>query len=609
MTVLPHLFLLLAPVAAEDEALSRQLFGTLTAEASNPVMGSTMGMGSTMQSPGTATPKMSDEELMALSSSATQVSGALVEAFLHKQNLQKGELECMVQGTGSLSGNIMMVSSHTTMLLQQILGIRHSKIPFAAGMEAKAMKAAEESGSMGSYDDGAGDISAKVDALTKSEGGATTNSASSEEPEAQPQAEAGQTGTHGKTATKSLDFFYNNRRLQQQKMSSASLAMSASAVFMELGFSIQRIVKLTHDVVKKCVHGDGLLALQKAGKHMRNMRYLSGHFVANGADVVHELSAALLHWKQNNLTAFGHDLGTALRKVILSNNPNASLPEGMPGKEVMTNVSVGLVNGFFGDGFYLNIDADHGKSPPMHIDLHKCLGDNLKFFQQVWASTMYFFAQRAAGARGVRVSKRRAEKEQAKFGTVLAFTMMQFPRAMRKCNIGKEQEEMLMDAIKGMGGLRFSFETPRGTTTSRDKAEKQLAKTVQAWSDQQWSGFGENLGILLQMFVLIVFKQKYTVDHEGRLRRQLLGLSQIPQPSDGGESSSLLTPALLVLTVVVLLAALVALKSRRTMTAWEREWCKDDTRVPTPSSAHNEARGADRVDPASRLLLDPEAVE
>merc|ERR1712050_562235 len=83
----------------------------------------------------------------------------------------------------------------------------------------------------------------------------------------------------------------------------------------------------------------------------------------------------------------------------------------------------------------------------VRIDLHKCVGDNLEFFQDIWKKSMYFFAQRAMQS----PLAGKTEDEKVEWGSALAYDMLELPEALRKCDLSSEQEEMLMDSIKALG--------------------------------------------------------------------------------------------------------------------------------------------------------------
>jgi len=434
----------------------------------------------------------------------------MVEAFLHKQHLEPGELSCLVNGTSSLAGEVMTVSENAMVLLQEVLGGKN-------GISSESSSAAPAPPPP-PLNDGAGSISAMVDQMQAEEQGATTASAPQQPaPVPQPAPIPAPKPQADPEASKSLNFFYGNRRLQL-----AAMAMSAPMIFMQLGMSMKEIVSLAQKIVEKCVQGDALKAFEVAGRHMQSMQYVSGHIVANGADVVTELADALQAYQRNDFRTFGLDMGRVFRKVLLSNNTNGQLPEGLPSKVVLANVTAGLLRGFFGEGFALDIQTEPGYDP-VHVDLHECVGTNLPFFQTIFGTTMFFYGQKASQDQsGGNVQ----EKGSAPWGAALAMTMMQVPQAMSRCGLGESERDMLMDAVKRLGaGLHYQLETPQATSISEDQVAHDMATTVKDWAQHEYYTFGLHLGGLLQEMYLEVYGQKWSVDASGTLRRVWEGSS------------------------------------------------------------------------------------
>lgn len=237
-----------------------------------------------------------------------------------------------------------------------------------------------------------------------------------------------------------------------------------------------------------------------------------------------ELADSVTAYKGEDYRQFGSDLGTALRKVLLSNAADSSLPEGLPGKEVLGNVSDGLLRGLFGEGAEVDLklpgDIDH-EPTVIHVDLHQCVSNNLKFFQAAWSELMFFYAKRAAGVV--------PEKEKFEWGTAVGLTMLKVPDVMKKCSLGPTEQEALEDAIKGLAtggaGIRFSYKPPEGSEVSKSMLENHMAITVKDWAKMHWNDFGTDLGHLLQEMAVTVYNQKYMVDDHGVLRRRILDLS------------------------------------------------------------------------------------
>merc|ERR1712241_256903 len=100
-----------------------------------------------------------------------------------------------------------------------------------------------------------------------------------------------------------------------------------------------------------------------------------------------------------------------------------------------------------------------------------------------------------------------------------------------------------------------------------------MAKTVKDWAKMEWYTFGLDLGKLLQAMFETVYSQKYVVDSSGSLRKRLIRASahSSDQPWAGGARRILAKPRAILLAVVPLLAALLALKGRHSLSAWRHE--------------------------------------
>uniref|UniRef100_A0A7S2IZE9 Uncharacterized protein n=1 Tax=Zooxanthella nutricula TaxID=1333877 RepID=A0A7S2IZE9_9DINO len=341
-------------------------------------------------------------------------------------------------------------------------------------------------------------------------------------------------------------------------MGGAGSGMAAIPVAMEIGYSMQKIVKETHQLIGKCVHSDAMHAFKAAGAHMHDLNYMTGHFLANGADIVQELADSVMAYEDKDVSRFGSDVGKALRKVFLSHNSGRNLPEGLPGQLQIANVTAGMLTGFFGRGTTLDVGFAHKPGEHVHVDMHNCVSKNLRFFQQIWGTTMYLFAQKASGADSMHTAPVGSAKGQFQLGTQLAFSMMEMPQAMAKCNINPEQRSMIMDSVKSFGrGMDLKFGLPDGKV-SKQQFTQDFAQTVKDWSDLKWYDFGNGLGHLMQESLVSFFPQKYNVGQDGILRQQL-------EDAVTGGSGATLLPACFLVSVVFFLAARAWRGARRSV--------------------------------------------
>jgi len=352
--------------------------------------------------------------------------------------------------------------------------------------------------------------------------------------------------------------------------------VSTPMLMIQLGLSVKEIVGLMDDILKECVKGDALKAIKIAGKHLQDAEYVSGHLMANGADIASELADAVLAYEKHDFRAFGQNLGKALRKVLLSQSAPAELPEGHPNAFVLANVSAGILRGFFGEGFAVDFEAGDGYDP-IHVDLHDCVGRNIPFFQSMWAATMVFYGKKASQTEDPEAVKTDVKKKHGSWATALALAMFQIPTALRRCGLGDEQKEMLLNSIKHLGsGMNHtlkmpSVEMPSAQSVSKKDIATAMAKTVKEWAHHEWYKFGFDLGRLLQHMFVAVYSTKYSVDGTGTLRKRLIAeAASAGSPMLQGSAGQLLSalPAVPLAAVPLGVAAL-ALKARRALT---RHW-------------------------------------
>mmetsp|Transcript_63596 Transcript_63596/g.175892 ORF Transcript_63596/g.175892 Transcript_63596/m.175892 type:complete len:291 (+) Transcript_63596:22-894(+) len=266
-------------------------------------------------------------------------------------------------------------------------------------------------------------------------------------------------------------------------------------------------------------------------------------------------------YEEKDPSRFGNDVGIALRKVFLSTNAQGGLPEGMPGERELANVTAGYLKGFFGPGTAMKINFSKNPNSPAIIDMHTCVSENIRFFQQMWASTMYLFAQKAVGVpKTQQAQSSNTQSNEVQFGTMVAFTMMELPGAMDKCNIDQDHKKMILDSLKSFGsGMHMKFNLPRENVEKKVLVEG-LAQTVKDWSAHRWYEFGYGLGNVFRQSTVAYFPQKYALGPEG--------LQQLAPERLGGSAAlvSYLLPAML----SVAMAAVVLQHRRRIAGAWRR---------------------------------------
>lgn len=349
----------------------------------------------------------------------------------------------------------------------------------------------------------------------------------------------------------------------------------------ELMIAVDRILDGWSQLVHTCLSADLLATVHSVGDHLQNMSYIGRHLRANGMDVVHQLSDAILDFHDHHFMEFGRDLGLAFRRVLLSNC--TSVPEGGPTSDVMGEMSGGLIQGFFGPGVTFQIVQGNGQQ--LTLDLHQCVAENQLFFQTTWALAWRFFAQLAAGGWG------EVQNHTDQWTGNLAIVLLQLPQALHKCGMTAAQQGMLRHAMSQLNntlnnGTHVVFTD--GIGFRADSVGVQMTQAVQSWSELHWEAFGEHLGKLLQELVLLLFPQEYSVDAGGELHRQLEGLEaagghaglEAPGRAHGGSphdsnpafadsiAGSFASLLIALFAMVSLTVLLVAVRSRKSLNMW-----------------------------------------
>lgn len=438
-------------------------------------------------------PKGKTFRIQDLPKESSDVVQGMVEAFLNKQQLEVGEVECLAEGCKDLSTDIMTVSEHIVMLSQKILGFRK-------GFLSRPASAREQH------------LISRVNT----------------------------------DSSVPVDVQYGGSLFAERRLANASdpgLLMSTSAVIMEFGFSLQKVAALSHQILHTCLEQDGLEALKLAAEHTSDISYLSQHLVSNGVDVCTELAEGAECWRKGDRLGFGHELGTALRKVFLSSQTFSGNQPKVPNVQAFANITEAFLGSFFGPGMSLDVQTVQGShvDQSLHFDLHDCIGENAGLLEKTWASTMFIYGQEA---------KKRKEEHlgatdshipiKTNLGKFLAYDLVQLPGALKRCQIDDEHRSMIEDAILAIGsgeGAIFRLHSGRDAPTEADVL-KQMTRTAQDWQrflqkpEDSWA-FGRNLGKLAQELTSAVFPEKYDLDSFGSLHQKIM-----PTPSSAGSALS-----------------------------------------------------------------------
>jgi hypothetical protein len=311
---------------------------------------------------------------------------------------------------------------------------------------------------------------------------------------------------------------FSNQQSQAAQGSAASAGIDGAIKLVQL-------VTLSTTLVKSCVQGDALAMLKETARHLVNITYLEKRFVVSGVDIVSALASSVDAFEEHRYHAFGADIGKALRKVLLSNaTKGTALPEGVPEEEIIRKTTEGIVKGFFVRGETIEITDTQDPNVDIRLDLRRCIAGNRPFFKEVflalWHAMAQFSANGAQHGLAAGPGQPAPAGSQTKWTGELMVAMLQLPTALERCNLGMENEQMIGEAIKTMGSLRFHFHMPQ-QRANFEKMGDRMARGVEAWTHWHFREYGIEIGYMLREFVLMLYPQKYSVDANGRLRRKL----------------------------------------------------------------------------------------
>jgi len=295
---------------------------------------------------------------------------------------------------------------------------------------------------------------------------------------------------------------------------------------MDSAMKITGLVSSATGLAKGCVHGDALQMLKDTAHHMVNGTYLRHRFLVNGVDIAHDLADAVVSFEHHDFHKFGVDIGTSLRKILLSNSNHAvRLPEGVPEEVIIQQTTDGLMRGFFVAGAAMDIRDTARPDVNIHVNLHRCLAQNSEFFKEIWMGLWNLIAQLSAGTAGSGFKNMFSANHggnggQPKWAGEMMVAMMQFPMALSKCGINAGDQHMLMEAIQTIGNLKVHFTFPQDQIQA-EAATAKMAKAVEAWTNWNFEQFGYELGKVFRELIMLAFPQKYSIDASGRLQANL----------------------------------------------------------------------------------------
>jgi hypothetical protein len=279
---------------------------------------------------------------------------------------------------------------------------------------------------------------------------------------------------------------------------------------------ITSLITLSTQLVKNCVKGDALDLLKKTGHHLINMKFVVNRFIVNGVDVAHALSDGIIAFNARDFHRFGLDIGTALRKILLSKASHGKkLPEGVPEKEIIEETTAGLMDGFFSTGSDVEITDAADTRVDINLDLHRCVAGNSDFFKDIFMGLWSLVAQMSANKEQHGLDGK--TQAQSAWTNELMSALAQLPIVLQRCNVGPQTEGMMSEAIQSLTQLQVNIKFP-SKGFSPKFATEEMAKAVDAWTKWKFKDFGMELGRLLRALVLQAVPQKYSLDAIGRLQ-------------------------------------------------------------------------------------------
>jgi hypothetical protein len=304
---------------------------------------------------------------------------------------------------------------------------------------------------------------------------------------------------------------------------------------------ITSLVALSTQLMQNCVHGDALNLLLTAAHNLVNASFFENRILVSGVDVAHDLADGIIAFEAKDFHRFGIDIGTCLRKILLSKSTHGSkLPEGVPKEQIIQQVMEGVMSGFFVDGSAVTITDASDLSVNVTLDLHQCIAGNSAFFKDVFMSLWSLIAQISMNKEqhGLNATTTPGLGQQ-QWTSELMLAMASFPMALEKCNIGSRTQQMLSEAIYSLKDVQLEFMFPRDV--AGDSAADEMAKAVDAWTKWNFKGFGQELGMLFRGLLLQSFPSEYSIDAAGRLVKLQRAATDIPTAIAGVSMAVLVT--------------------------------------------------------------------
>jgi hypothetical protein len=200
-----------------------------------------------------------------------------------------------------------------------------------------------------------------------------------------------------------------------------------------------------------------------------------------------------------------------------------------PSKYDVGKVSEGLLDGFFGPGFMLKVEAGTDgvaannlrgyEQQGWKVNMHECVTSNSDDIHGMMRSVLNLLQAQKSG--NVKMFGQDLE-------FALASALIELPQVLNRCNFHHEQAEMLLDSLRAMHEPQMQI-SPGGQASPsdhvvrdrRDLVTSAFADAVGHWERQQWKQCGTDLGNLMRKLVVTVFPRKYSLGESGSLKLKL----------------------------------------------------------------------------------------
>lgn len=302
----------------------------------------------------------------------------------------------------------------------------------------------------------------------------------------------------------------------------------------DAGAKIMDCVGRVTTVAKTCVKDDALVLLNKTAKHLENMTYLANRLVVNTVNITEFLADSIVQWDQKDYRTFGDDIGTTLRKILLSKGGDMKdqLPEGIPPPEILEEIMEGALMGYFVQGTTLDVKNKNTGQIDMTIDLKHCIADNHLFFRSAWKTAWFMIAkmqntikeknkEKAFKAAGLEAPAEQPAGQPAFIGEGM-MALAQIPSLLMTCNINSETKQAFSNGQQTMEDIALKMNFP-DIPIDEGEVSLRVEQAAKFWEEHDFDKLGIVIGLLMRDLSILINGEKYEYSHGIlRLKRVLM---------------------------------------------------------------------------------------